>query len=422
MKEKEELRADREKLEAMLDHFSAATKLSLVAVNTYGETFLASTNYQENPFCSYIRSTHSGRKKCERSYCKACRQAFQWKEPYYFMCHAGLVMWALPLQIEDTLIGAVLCGQVLFWEPDELFFQQLNKGFGTKEIEKLRQLSSEIKIISPAESESAAKLLTMAVTYLNGEANASLTEQKNLMQWRNAIVTGIEERRKKFQDTPFDLEVYVKRERRYLQYVRMGNKEKIQEMLPLLFTDIEILSSYETERIRRWLGDFTALSSRAVIEAGADCELVFRMLHQYRSGLESITTAEEMTDWTYKILSRLLEDIYILGKDDHISVLRSVRTYIDTHYAEKLTIEEIARNVYLSPAYLCTLFKKKMGNTIHDYILRVRIEKSIEFMQDRSLSLKDIMKKCGIESQSYYTRIFKEMIGVTPGQYRNKFL
>ena len=99
-----------------------------------------------------------------------------------------------------------------------------------------------------------------------------------------------------------------------------------------------------------------------------------------------------------------------------------MRKYIDIHYSEKLSIEEIAKEVYLSPSYLCTLFKKNAGNTIHDYILRVRIEKSIEFMQDRSLSLKDIMKKCGFKSQSYYTKAFREMIGVTPGQYRNKFL
>ncbi|WP_162610505.1 PocR ligand-binding domain-containing protein [Blautia sp. An249] len=412
----------REELELILDNFSRATKLSLAAVNTYGEPFLTSTSYQENSFCRYVKKTENGRAKCEKSYCKACKQALQWKEPYYFMCHAGLIMWALPLVVEETLIGAVMCGQVLFWEPDEMFFRQLERSFTAEEIQKLRTLAKDIKVISPSESDSAAKLLFMAVHYLSKNADASLKEQKKRMEWRNALISRIQMRKEKFQDAEFDLSVYIKRERRYLQYVRMGNKEKIQEMLPLLFTDMEILSDYEREKIRFWLSDFAALSSRAIIEAGADCEMVFRIMDQYKTELKRMNTIEELIEYTYKTLCRLFEYIYLTNKDDYISVLKEVRKYIDIHYSEKLSIEEIAKEVYLSPSYLCTLFKKNAGNTIHDYILRVRIEKSIEFMQDRSLSLKDIMKKCGFKSQSYYTKAFREMIGVTPGQYRNKFL
>ena len=43
-------------------------------------------------------------------------------------------------------------------------------------------------------------------------------------------------------------------------------------------------------------------------------------------------------------------------------------------------------------------------------------------MGNRELSLKEIMEQCGFESQSYYTKTFRRLIGVNPGQYRNKFL
>lgn len=301
----------REELELILDNFSRATKLSLAAVNTYGEPFLTSTSYQENSFCRYVKKTENGRAKCEKSYCKACKQALQWKEPYYFMCHAGLIMWALPLVVEETLIGAVMCGQVLFWEPDEMFFRQLERSFTAEEIQKLRTLAKDIKVISPSESDSAAKLLFMAVHYLSKNADASLKEQKKRMEWRNALISRIQMRKEKFQDAEFDLSVYIKRERRYLQYVRMGNKEKIQEMLPLLFTDMEILSDYEREKIRFWLSDFAALSSRAIIEAGADCEMVFRIMDQYKTELKRMNTIEELIEYTYKTLCRLFEYIYL---------------------------------------------------------------------------------------------------------------
>ena len=54
---------------------------------------------------------------------KACKEAFKWDEPYFFRCHGGLVMWAAPLQIEQTRVGAIVCGQVLLWKADRLFFK-----------------------------------------------------------------------------------------------------------------------------------------------------------------------------------------------------------------------------------------------------------------------------------------------------------
>ena len=85
-------------------------------------------------------------------------------------------------------------------------------------------------------------------------------------------------------------------------------------------------------------------------------------------------------------------------------------------------MEEIAQSVSLSSSYLSVLFKEKMHMTIHDYLIRVRIENSIELLNRRDLSIKQVMQLCGFESQSYYNKVFKKMIGVTPGVYRNQLL
>ena len=66
-------------------------------------------------------------------------------------------------------------------------------------------------------------------------------------------------------------------------------------------------------------------------------------------------------------------------------------------------------------------FREKLNCTVNNYITRVRIEKSIELMSMRELSIQEISKKVGFNSQSYFTKIFKRYIGVTPVIYRNKF-
>ena len=92
--------------------------------------------------------------------------------------------------------------------------------------------------------------------------------------------------------------------------------------------------------------------------------------------------------------------------------------YIQTHYQNKLTLDEIASKTYLSKTYLCSIFKKETGETITNYINKVRIEKSKLLFSDEKLSIVQIANMCGFEDQSYFTKIFKSYVGMTPKKYR----
>ena len=147
------------------------------------------------------------------------------------------------------------------------------------------------------------------------------------------------------------------------------------------------------------------------------------LVQEHRENMKHYTHSEDLFRYTYQVFEQLLEAAYLLIKSmEHTSIIKAVRKYIDDHYSEKITMEDIAASVSLSPSYLAALFKEKMSMTVHDYLIRVRIEKSIELMSRRDLSIKQVMQMCGIESQSYYNRIFKKMIGITPGKYRNQLL
>lgn len=423
MSDKYEQSEEKKYLEEMLNNFARATELGIIAVNTYGEVFLASRDYYECAYCRHIQSTEKGRQQCTRTYKKACRQAFKWREPYFFTCHAGLVMWAVPIYADGTEVGAVMCGQVLLWEPDQVFCQDAER-FCQNEEEKI-QMTREVeklRVISANQCQSSANLLSVMMQYLSKTQNSIFMDQKNLLSWRDAMTNRIQERKKTLEHEKFDWSVYLRREKRYLQYVRMGDKVKIQNMLEMLFTDIEILCSYDKNQVRSCLLDFMAVTARAIVEAGADSEVVMSGLGGYKKNVRERDNIEEMMELAYRGLNQWFDSIYLLSTNDYISVLKSVREYIEDNYSRKITLDDICAHVFLSKSYLCTLFHEKTGSTIHDYILRIRVEKSIELMKNRELSIKEIMKLCGFESQSYYTKVFRRLIGVNPGQYRNKFL
>lgn len=414
-------------LQEMMDIFSKATGLNVVAVDLNGNAFFSSEEYSQVSFCRYIRGNiPDGCEKCRKTYYKACREAFRWSEPYFFTCHAGLVMWAVPIVLNQVQIGAMICGQVLLWKPDELFSDELEQfltDLPREELARLEQEAQKLKVISVNQCQSSANLLSVIVKYMANAGDSDLVDQKNLMEWRNVIQSRLEEQTTALAGETFDYSVYLKRERRFLQALRMANREKSDRLIPSLFTDIEMLSNHNLKSIRQMLEELVTLSSRALMEAGIEIMPILSQVEDYRKRLGEYQHSEEMFRYTHQLFGRLLDSAYLRVKSpEHNSVIKKVQKYVEDHYPEKLTIQRIAASVSLSPSYLSALFKEKMHLSIHDYLIRVRIEKSIELMANRDLSIKEIMVKCGIESQSYYNRIFKKFIGVTPGRYRNRLL
>lgn len=74
----------------------------------------------------------------------------------------------------------------------------------------------------------------------------------------------------------------------------------------------------------------------------------------------------------------------------------------------------------LSRSECCRYFKKQSGQTISDYLLRYRIHKSMYLLEETDSTIARVAQSCGFSSQSYYTRRFRELTGMTPKQYRQK--
>lgn len=95
-----------------------------------------------------------------------------------------------------------------------------------------------------------------------------------------------------------------------------------------------------------------------------------------------------------------------------------IEEYIGEHYDSHLTLDEIASHVYLSRSYASSLFKEQTGCGIFEYLNAVRIDRACTMLRDTGLSLAEIAQRCGFEDQSYFTRVFKKAMRLSPMQYR----
>ena len=103
-----------------------------------------------------------------------------------------------------------------------------------------------------------------------------------------------------------------------------------------------------------------------------------------------------------------------------IGMIQQVQKTIRERYSENLTIHELAAQVYLTPTYLCLLFRQVTGTTINRYLTNVRMEKAKELLMDLSNKLYDVSYAVGYMNPSYFSRQFKKYVGCLPSEYRNR--
>ncbi|OUS72158.1 hypothetical protein B1748_25210 [Paenibacillus sp. MY03] len=129
---------------------------------------------------------------------------------------------------------------------------------------------------------------------------------------------------------------------------------------------------------------------------------------------------------TTEMLERMKELFHLVcsyfneEKVDHSDRLYNrIKQFIDANYKESsLTVIVIADHVRITPQYLSNFFRKHSGQTISDYISRLRIERSKEMLADRSLTISMIAQKLGYSYDIGLIRTFKKIEGITPGKYR----
>ena len=109
------------------------------------------------------------------------------------------------------------------------------------------------------------------------------------------------------------------------------------------------------------------------------------------------------------------KEAYVTQAD---STFGRVARYIDQHYAEDCSIEQLGHLFYLSPYHLSHMFRQKTGYSLKQYVLRRRIGEAQMRLVNSLDSVQTIAEAVGFEDASYFSRIFSKYIGLTPTEYR----
>ena len=102
-----------------------------------------------------------------------------------------------------------------------------------------------------------------------------------------------------------------------------------------------------------------------------------------------------------------------------LSPVDKAREWIRRHLSEPLTIALIAEQIPMHPTYFCELFKARTGETVLDYVTRVRMEEAARLLRETDLRLAEVAERVGYRDIKYFRSQFKKMYGVLPSQYKD---
>lgn len=109
----------------------------------------------------------------------------------------------------------------------------------------------------------------------------------------------------------------------------------------------------------------------------------------------------------------------ISQKSQKLKKLEAVFEYINCNYSKKISLGELSSIVYMSPNYFCTFFKDSTGFGPVDYINKIRVSKTIEFLKSSDKNICDISMECGFLNLANFNKIFKKFVGMTPNEVRH---
>ena len=98
-----------------------------------------------------------------------------------------------------------------------------------------------------------------------------------------------------------------------------------------------------------------------------------------------------------------------------------VKEYLEQHYAEKITLDELSTHFFINKYYLTRVFKEQFGQSITAYLTSLRITHAKQLLRFSEKSVEEIGLECGLGALHYFSRVFKEVEGVAPSIYRSQW-
>ncbi|HIR25958.1 MAG TPA: PocR ligand-binding domain-containing protein [Candidatus Egerieimonas faecigallinarum] len=407
---------DEAKLRDMLETFHGCMNIPIQVLDENGR--ILQSCGKTSAFCALFQKQLPKGDTCVIQHARAGQKAMELGEPYIFECHASLNHIIFPLINRQTLFGSILVGPFLMDEPDSVLISDIARHYAipTETLLEMYDESGNLPVVPPARVTHLSHLLYYLFFSLISDGKEQLLTNQKILHQQSRISESIQ--MYKTSGAPSESAYPYDKEKELITRVKTGNTAEAKALLNDLLGYVFFSEGSNLETIKSRAIELCSLLSRAAIEGGATSDRILKINNQFLKDLQSIRNLDELCYKLQDSIDIFAESMFEYIPTKNSELMKKALSYISRNFASPITLEDVAKQVHLNPAYFSSIFKQSIGSSFKEYLNMVRIEESKRLLANTDYSVIDIAIATGFEDQSYFSKVFKKYTGLTPKQYR----
>lgn len=180
---------------------------------------------------------------------------------------------------------------------------------------------------------------------------------------------------------------------------------------------------FDGDLARRWLKHKFFAAENPVLKAGREDVL----LRLYTAAIDAIKAnlpalQQVLAGITSQILAQLYsaQQTHLTGDDQAVRLIQNAIARMQTELGSRLNVQSLARELKVSYTWFRRTFAQHTGASPHQYLLDLRLARARSLLSETSLAVKAVARQSGFEDEHYFCRLFREKVGVTPTQWRER--
>ena len=219
---------------------------------------------------------------------------------------------------------------------------------------------------------------------------------------------------------PYDRirELYLLEEPMLLAAIRRGERGEARRIINHVLVQIYSAGEERSDLLKGLLLELVVMISRAAVEAGASQSEVLGLNFRLLTELAEIDDDEDLAAWLRKTLEHVFSTIE--RQEDFTPPLLITRAlaFMRENLHREITRDETARHAGISPSHFSRLLKERTGRSFTELLRQCRVDLACDLLLGSEMTLTEIAGTCGFCDQSYFTRVFQDVKGLTPRQFR----
>ncbi len=366
--------------------------------------------------CEVCLTLGRERENCTKAHIYGMTESERFGGKYIYFCPMGLSYFVSPIVGPYGSAAKITVGPFLMVDSEDYIAYDLKERMklSRADIKKLGPVLDKIPYVPPKKVSAMSNLLFMAVGFLNNvAAENNMLEAQSMGMLQGQINAYILELKRQDDVLKYPLDT----ERALVMSITNFDKQKAQELLNELLGFVLFSYGGDLSYIKTRIYELLVVISRAAIDAGASPESSYKLNHEFITRSMSINSIDKLCFLLSDVLNQYINSIFQFVDIKHIDVIHKAIDYITHNYDKKITLDEVAGKVFLSTSYFSKIFKQEMGRNFNAYLNEVRIKESKKLLMN-NLKLVEVAALVGFEDQSYFTKVFKRITGVSPNRYR----